>query len=428
MDYLRYGSTGPAVQLLQLALQRAGYQPGILDGVFGQNTRRALLAFQTANGLRADGVVGPLMTAAIMPWYTGFLTHTVVRGDSLYRIAGRYGSSLAAIETANPGLDPLNLRIGSALVVPLPFAVVPTNIDYSSKLVAYVVRGLSARYPFLRVGEYGSSVMGKPLYRLSIGRGERRVLYNAEHHANEWITTPLLLKFTEALAAAYVKGKRLAGIDSAEILNLAEICLVPAVNPDGLDLVTGALTDGNWFERALSIAGQYPFIPFPDGWKANISGVDLNLQYPAGWEQAREIKFAQGFTGPAPRDYVGASPLSAPESRALYQLTLRFDPAATLSYHTQGNVIYWKYLNLEPEGSRALAERLGEVSGYAVEQTPYASGFAGFKDWFILNYDRPGYTIEAGLGSNPLPIAQFEEIYAQNIGILAETAIYGRNT
>ena len=41
------------------------------------------------------------------------------------------------------------------------------------------------------------------------------------------------------------------------------------------------------------------------GWKANINGVDLNLQFPAGWENAKEIKYSQGFNKPAPRDFVG---------------------------------------------------------------------------------------------------------------------------
>ena len=42
----------------------------------------------------------------------------------------------------------------------------------------------------------------------------------------------------------------------------------------------------------------------------------------------------------------------------------------------------------------------------------------GYKDWFIMNYRRPGFTIEAGLGNNPLPISGFDEIYRDNIGIL----------
>ena len=69
------------------------------------------------------------------------------------------------------------------------------------------------------------------------------------------------------------------------------------IKPTGVDLVTGNIT---------TTSNNYPSIPFPSGWKANINGVDLNLQFPAGWEQARQIKFAQGFTSHAPRDFVGS--------------------------------------------------------------------------------------------------------------------------
>ena len=65
-----------------------------------------------------------------------------------------------------------------------------------------------------------------------------------------------------------------------------------------------------------------------------------------------------------------------------------------------------------------IARAFSAASSYAVEATPYASGFAGYKDWFIQNYDRPGYTIEAGLGDNPLPISEFDRLYGENLGIL----------
>ena len=61
--------------------------------------------------------------------------------------------------------------------------------------------------------------------------------------------------------------------------------------------------------------------------------------------------------------------------------------------------------------------------GYTLEDTPYGSSFAGYKDWFIQNYNLPGYTIECGLGSNPLPISQFNTIYAENEGILVLGAV-----
>ena len=243
--------------------------------------------------------------------------------------------------------------------------------------------------------------------------------YNASHHANEWITTPVLLKFLERYAAAYVTGGSVGGTPARTLYNTTTLYLVPLVNPDGVDLVTGALKPGDsYYEQARAFAAFYPAIPFPSGWKANISGVDLNLGYPAEWERARSIKFSQGYTRPGPRDYVGTAPLAEPENRAMARFTRAHDFRLTLSYHTQGRVIFWKFLDYEPEGSRQIAEAFSEVSGYLVEETPYSSGFAGYKDWFIQSYNLPGYTIEAGLGENPLPISQFPDIYRENEGIL----------
>lgn len=422
MELLRYGDRGPLVELLQTALNRAGYDTGGVDGIFGARTLRAVRAFQTANGLNADGIVGPMTRRALMPYYLGYTTHTIRRGDTLYNIARMHGSTVRAIETANPGLDPFNLRIGSQIIVPLPFDVVPTNISFGSTAAGYSVRGLAARYPFLTVGEAGNSVMGKPLYYLRAGTGSNTVMYNAAHHANEWITTPVLLKFLEDLSAAYIAGGNIYGIPARNIFSDSSIYIVPQVDPDGVDLVVGELNSGYYYDNARRLSANYPSIPFPSGWKANILGVDLNLQYPAGWEEARRIKFEQGYTRPGPRDYVGSAPLEAPESRAMYELTRSLSPRLTLAYHTQGEVIYWKYLDYEPENSRAIAEIFSSSSGYAVEDTPYGSGFAGYKDWFIQDFNRPGYTIEAGLGENPLPISDFNKIYSDNIGILTKGA------
>ena len=423
MRLLKIGSTGPAVQLLQLALNRAGYGQLDTDGIFGPGTEAALRRFQAIRGIPADGVAGNQTHRAILPWYLGYINHQVRRGDSVYALAQRYGSSPESILLANPGVRPEALPLGQELVIPFSFPVVPTNIAYSAALVSYCVRGLAARYPFIGTGEIGRSVMGRPLWRMNLGSGENRVLYNAGFHANEWICTPLLLKFVEDLAAAFASGGRIFSVSAAELMDYASIYLVPAVNPDGIDLVTGELQSGEYYAAARRIAADYPQFSFPEGWKANIAGTDLNLQYPAGWEQARANKAAQGIVSPAPADYVGPSPLSAPEARAMYDYTLALDPSLILAYHTQGQVIYWKFLDYEPDNSRQIAATFSAVSGYGVEETPYASGFAGYKDWFIQQFDRPGYTIEAGLGVNPLPISQFDRIYRDNLGILTMGAL-----
>ncbi len=142
------------------------------------------------------------------------------------------------------------------------------------------------------------------------------------------------------------------------------------------------------------------------------------MQFPANWEEAKRIKYEQGFNKPAPRDFVGYSPLTEPEALALYYFTLNHNFRLILSYHTQGEVIFWKYLDFNPADSLIIGQEFSRVSGYALENTPYNSSFAGYKDWFISKYNKPGYTIEAGLGENPLPLSQFDKIYSDNLGIL----------
>ena len=393
------------MELYELALRRAGAP--------------SLAEFQRREGLPPTGRPDGASWAALLPWLTGFRHYRVEPGDNYTRIAARFGTTVRALITANPNQDPLRLYVGQTLTVPLGFELIPTELPFRYELLSLCLEGLKARYPFLTVRAFGETAYGRKLWQISVGLGPRRALYNAAHHANEWITVPLLLKFLEQYARAISENGRIFGFSAQALYQRSTLTLVPMVDPDGVDLVTGGLREGDpgWAE-ARRLAENYPQIPFPAGWKANLRGVDLNLNYPARWEQARENKFALGYDRPGPRDYVGPSPLSEPESEAMVRLTEQVKPRLTLSWHTQGNVIYWKFLQIEPPGGRALAERFAEVSGYALEDVPFASGFAGYKDWFILTRDLPGCTVEVGSGTNPLPLAQFGEIFARSLGIL----------
>ena len=301
-------------------------------------------------------------------------------------------------------------------------SIVRTDIPMTAALAEDTLDALGAAYPFLQTELLARTAFGRPITGASLGRGDRRVLYSAAHHANEWLTATVLLKFLEDYAQALETDGTIGGVSARELYETATIYLVPMVDPDGVDLVTGAVTED---ERAQAegLAEFYPNIPFPDGWKANLSGVDLNLQYPAGWLTAREIKFAQGYTRPGPRDFVGRFPLSQPEAQALADYTQRIDPELVIAWHSQGEVIYWQYGGIEVPGAREIAERFADLSGYRLEDTPYNSSFAGYKDWFIQTYRRPGFTIEVGAGENPLPLSQFAEIYTASLPILVAGAM-----
>lgn len=378
MKNLYPGDRGTLVYYLQLALNRAGNTLAV-DGIFGNATCRALKSFL---GEEDTCTVDSATWERLIPYLKGYEIR-----DGEWRV--RYGQ-----------------------------LVVSTAVPYSSLLTDFAIEGLVKRYPFIETGSIGRSVMGKKIPYLKLGNGATEVFYNASFHANESITTPVLLKFVEDYARAYVKGDDFYGVSTQKLFSEYQLYVVPMVNPDGVDLVNGILTNGIYYRQAKQIGADYPAIPFPSGWKANIDGVDLNLQFPAGWENAKEIKYAKGYVSPAPRDYVGSAPLTAPESNAVYRFTLDHDFSLILAYHTQGEVIYWKYLDYEPARSYEIAQYFGRVSGYMVEETPQESGYAGYKDWFIEQYNRPGYTIEVGRGENPLPMSQFDTIYKDNVGIL----------
>ena len=302
-------------------------------------------------------------------------------------------------------------------------SIVKTDVPMTSALSNQFLDQLLEAYPFIRGETLTETAFGRPVRALIIGDGPRQVLFTAAHHANEWLTATVLLKFAEELARAIASGGNIWGVPAENIRRLVTVHLVPLVNPDGVDLVTGAIQPGSEeYDLALSLSRNYPGIPFPDGWKANLMGVDLNLQYPAGWLQAREIKFSQGYTLPGPRDYVGRAPLTQRESRALAEYTEEIDPRVVLALHSQGRVIYWQFKDYDVPGARELGEEFARVSGYRLEDTPYESAFAGYKDWFIQNFRRPGYTIEVGTGNNPLPLSQFDPIYRDTLGILVTAA------
>ena len=286
------------------------------------------------------------------------------------------------------------------------------------------IRAIVEKYPFCRTEVIASTAFQRNLRTLVIGNGPRKVIFTAAHHANEWITAMVLLKYGEDLAEAIQNDGLIGYRRGREIRDAATIYMVPMVDPDGVDLVTGATPPGSiQYAVGQRLADNYPDVPFPSGWKANLLGVDLNLNYPAGWLQAREIKFSQGFVLPGPRDYVGRAPLDQLETRALSGYTEYISPALVMAYHSQGREIYWQFRDIFVPGARELGEKMARLSGYRLADTPYNSSFAGYKDWFIQEFRRPGYTVEVGEGTNPLPLTQFDRIYRDNVGVLTIAAM-----
>ena len=280
---------------------------------------------------------------------------------------------------------------------------------------------LRRHYPFLRWGNAGYSVYGRCIPYLRLGIGPHRVFFNGAHHGMEWITAALLMRFAENYLSACVSGRLLGGFHAGELWNRASLYIMPMVNPDGVVLATeGPEAFGEEAGHLLKLNGGNP--DFRTCWQANGRGVDLNHNYPARWEESKHLENAFGIQGPGPTRFFGPRPLSEPETQAVHRFTLLNGFHLVLAYHSQGKVIYWDFDGLRlPEGQQ-IGSLFARLSGYTLDSPEGIASFGGYKDWFILHYRRPGFTIEAGEGVNPLPLTQLDEIYGQNEGILLTAA------
>ena len=421
MRVLRAGMSGTDVMEVQALLTKLGYDPGQIDGIFGLKTQRAVKQFQRNFGLLPDGIIGANTWRVLERFLLGYDTYTIRPGDTLFAIAQKYYTNLALLEIANPGVDPDNLRIGQTIVVPYDIDVVDTNIAYTYDVLQRDIRGLKARYPFIETGVAGYSSLGRELNYIRLGTGENEVFYNAAHHALEWITSPVLMKFAEDYARAYALGTPILGYDPRDLWEQSSIYIMPMVNPDGVDLVLNGLSPTNPNYEDL-IRWNNGSTDFSRVWQANNNGVDLNHNYNAAWEESKRAEMELGITGPGPTRYSGPYPESEPESRTVADFTRSHDFRLVMAYHSQGEVIFWDFQNLAPPEALTIGEALSRLSGYELATPEGAASYAGYKDWFIQEYRRPGYTIEVGLGTNPLPISQFGRIYADNLPMLLYAA------
>ncbi|WP_150266832.1 M14 family metallopeptidase [Paenibacillus tepidiphilus] len=341
--------------------------------------------------------------------------YRVQEGDDAGSIAALFGISVDALEQVNPGIaSGRHCQSGKELVIPQAGSrhIVSLRGEYGPQEAGEDIGKLLQRYPFIAHDTIGTSVLGKPLHVLRIGEGARHLHVNAALHANEWLTSPCLLAFIEQYAAAYAEGRSWHGHDPAQWYRDWTLWAVPLANPDGVELVQEGILPGEAHYEELMAwnSGRRSF----RHWKANIRGVDLGDQFPAHWEEERARR---SVPGPAPRDYSGPAPLSEPEAAALARLAEQHPGEAAVSLHSQGSEIYWNYRGYEPPGSKELAGKLAAASGYrAVELT---GSDAGYKDWFIQRFRKPGFTVELGSGRNPLPLADYEDMALETGLILA---------
>ncbi|MBQ7172728.1 MAG: M14 family metallocarboxypeptidase [Clostridia bacterium] len=277
-------------------------------------------------------------------------------------------------------------------------------MDYKELLAR--TEKLEEENPLLSFGYLGTSLLGRGIPMLTLGRGRLEVLYVGTHHALEWLTSDLLLRFLEE--AKDPGTRRVSGVSIAELFECVKFYVVPMLNPDGVEYVFHGISDDNPIkERVLAMNGGSKTF---SSWQANGRGVDLNHNYNDCFS---EYQAASGIQSGAPTRFAGEEPESEPEVAYLCGF-LRHHPKirGVLSFHTQGEVIYYQSRGVMLPSSLRIAKRMEAVSGYRLERAEGLSSYGGLTDWCLRTMKIPAFTIECGRGENPLPKSELKKIYS----------------
>ena len=245
---------------------------------------------------------------------------------------------------------------------------------------------------------------GRKLFHIVIGdrKAERQVLVFGSIHGREYITSQLVMcQLADILERLQNQG---------HIFNRTALHIIPMINPDGVTLCQRGIEAMNFSKTRQQLYRIYEMDQAVEldeyfgKWKSNARGVDLNRNFDAKWEEYYDR------TGhPSSDHYKGSFPESEIEAKALTELTRQYPFQRTISYHAQGNVIYW-YFGQE-----------GELYSESREFAELVSKETGYKDWAISAMKIPSLTVEIGTGGTPVPAEQFPAIWEQNKTVLLET-------
>lgn len=270
-----------------------------------------------------------------------------------------------------------------------------------------LVKELNEKYKTLKITTCGKSLLGKEIFAFVIGEGKKNIVYVGGTHGIEWLTSLLLLKFTENLASAYENESLLSGFNIKDVLENKKLIIIPELNPDGIEIAKkGASACGKYKAENYEICkGDFSF------WSANARGVDINHNFNADWYTLREAEKEAGINSPSPSRFGGLFPESEPETAAITRLCRRIAVEMLITFHSQGEEIFYEYGKNTPEKALHIAKIFSALTDYTLVKNEglYSSG--GLKDWFIEEFKRPAFTVEIGKGKNPLPLEEIDGIY-----------------
>lgn len=282
-----------------------------------------------------------------------------------------------------------------------------------------LARSHPERIARVQIGE--TTQFHRPIYAYRVSSDARQpqakpgVLFDGCHHSDEVMGAEIVFTLLQKLVLDYGRDPEVtAWVDRCEIY------FVPVVNVDGHDIVTSG-RDPRWRKNARDVNGDGVTGVFPEG-------VDVNRGYDFNWAMG-------GSDQPESDRYRGRHPFSEAESRAMRHLLELKSFVLSISYHSQGEVIYypWDWAGRAAPDDALIREIAGEIAGrihtmdgggtYAV-----SPGGASSQSYVWL-YGRKGdfdFIIETGKGTHLFAPEEVPGIIAANLegvrALMARTA------
>ena len=248
------------------------------------------------------------------------------------------------------------------------------------------------------VTNVGITTLGTPIPMVSLGKKrDGGVLIVGAVHAREYITAYLLYELIKEYDGDY------------------PVDVIPILNIDGVTLCKEGLN-----ELPLKLKERTTLLRLNDGstdfskWKANVRGVDINVNFPADWGKGKS-----NVTRPAPENSIGPCPFSERETVCIMDVINNNDYALVVAYHSKGEEVYYGFGDNRLYKSEA--QTFANYLDYKLKRTPDSAG--GIKDYFTLTTGRLGLTVEVGKDTlpHPYPLTELPNLIKQHSGVIPLT-------
>ncbi len=285
-----------------------------------------------------------------------------------------------------------------------------TPLDYAT-MMEYLNFTVE-RYSFLSFSYLGETMMGRGIPILSLGEGDRALLFVGAQRAKEWMTSLLLLRWLREICELFATNGKIFRYHIGYLLSTRRIILIPMLNPDGVEYHLHGVSEGNvLYDRLRSMNdGNEDF----SDWQANARGVDLSHNYSVGFAMQKEKERREGILGGAPMGFAGESSESEPEVGALCNyLRYHRDIRAVFDLQTTGETIEYASHGRTAPRSQSMAKALSDFSEYRLAPMENEGEFGRLSDFCIVERNLPAFTVRCGKGEAPLPLSEAFYLYTR---------------